>query len=66
VDISAQLKEIANLVLISMFLWAGGRITHGLSELRPLAKKTWQRAVTEVIVGFVSFLAIGAVIVLFT
>ncbi len=65
-DLVPKLRELANLILISAFLWAGGRITHGLQEMRARAAKSWQRALTEVIGGFVGFLAIGAALVLLT
>lgn len=64
-DIVETLKQLADLMIISGFLWAGGRITHGLSSMKELAKKTWQKALTETLTGVVAFLGIGAVIVLF-
>jgi len=65
-DLIETIKKLADLMIISGFLWAGGRITHGLGSMKTLAKKTWQKALTETLTGVVAFLGIGAVIVLFS
>lgn len=59
------IRGVADLMIVSGFLWSGGRITHGLANMKRLAKETWQKAITETLIGVVALLGFGAVILLF-
>lgn len=63
-DLSISLQSLGQAILYSFFLFLFGRLFYSINSMRGLAKKTWQKALTELITALVGIIGIGAVMVI--
>lgn len=65
-DYAESIKALGQAILFSFFLFLFGRMFYAVSSMRGLAKKTWQKALTEFITAFLGILGVGAIMIIWT
>jgi len=65
-EIVLTLKGLANVAIFAFFTLLFQKMFYAIKDMRKLAKKSWQGALTELLAALLGFIGVGAVIVLIT